>query len=246
MYELRQEYQLPAHIATIEHCKKSNEPAFHSMSVGAGKTINIAFIAKHIAEKGGRVLVLARQGELIDQNSADAWAIQLKNSVFSASLGKRSIFYPVIFGTEGTVQRALDNEFKSLKFSAILIDECFSPDTKVLTEDGEFLISDSRIKEKKIACFDEENGELKFHKPVNVWTNGVRCISRVKLSCGVTISCTKNHKIYSRGSWVSVENLNIGQEITLIDSSSCTITRFFRAAAAAVRMLMLKLVRAAH
>ena len=128
MYELRNEYQLPAHIATIEHCKASSEPAFHSMSVGAGKTINIAFMCKHISEKGGRVLVLARQGELVDQNSQDCWAIKCKNSVYSASLNKKSTFYPVIFGTEGTVQRALDNDFKSLKFDALLIDECHMVD----------------------------------------------------------------------------------------------------------------------
>lgn len=124
MYELRQEYQQPAHDATVEHCKKTNKPAFHNQSVGAGKTIQIAFFAKHVSDKGGRVLVLARQGELIDQNSTDAWEVGCKNSVFSASLGKRSTYYPVIMGTEGTVRRALDAEFKSLKFNALLIDEC--------------------------------------------------------------------------------------------------------------------------
>jgi len=85
MYELRPEYQIPAHLATIEHCKTSNEPAFHNMTVGAGKSINIAFMVKHITDKGGRVLVLARQGELIEQNSLDCWEIGCKNSVFSAS-----------------------------------------------------------------------------------------------------------------------------------------------------------------
>lgn len=128
MYELRPEYQLPAHIATIEHCKSSNKNAFHSMSVGAGKTINIAFMAKHISDKGGKVLVLARQGELVSQNSLDAWTIGLKNSVYSASLNKKSTYYPVIFGTEGTVQRALETEFREFKFSAILIDECHHAD----------------------------------------------------------------------------------------------------------------------
>jgi len=124
MYELRPEYQIPAHLATIEHCKTSNEPAFHNMTVGAGKSINIAFMVKHITDKGGRVLVLARQGELIEQNSLDCWEIGCKNSVFSASLNKRSLYYPAVFGTEGTVQRALDNELKDVSFDAIFFDEC--------------------------------------------------------------------------------------------------------------------------
>ena len=90
MYQLRDDYQLPIHIATIEHCKKSNEPAYVTASVGAGKSINIAFMCKHVTEKGGKVLVLSRQGEIISQNADDAWAIGVKTSIFSASLGKKS------------------------------------------------------------------------------------------------------------------------------------------------------------
>ena len=78
MYQLRPEYQEPAHIATVEHCRASSDPAFHNISVGGGKTINIAVMCKHVTEKGGKVLVLARQGELIEQNANDAWAIGVK------------------------------------------------------------------------------------------------------------------------------------------------------------------------
>jgi len=66
MYELRG-YQQKAHDATIEHCKNSKEPAFIGCTVGGGKTVLIAAIAKHVSEKGGKVLVLARQGELVNK-----------------------------------------------------------------------------------------------------------------------------------------------------------------------------------
>lgn len=122
LYELR-DYQQMAHDATIEHCKKSKDPVFHNMSVGAGKSLSIAYISKHISNKGGRVLILSRQAEIIEQNSEEAWSIGLKNSVFSASLDKKSTYYPVVFGTEGTVQRSLDTVFKNISFSALLIDE---------------------------------------------------------------------------------------------------------------------------
>ena len=127
MYELR-EYQKIAHDITIEHCKSSSEPAFISCSVGGGKTVLIAAICNHIASKGGHVLVLARQGELVKQGSETAWECGIKNSVYSASLNKKSTYYPVIFGTEGTVQRALDAEFRTRKFGAILIDEAHMVD----------------------------------------------------------------------------------------------------------------------
>lgn len=126
-FKLRPEYQWPAHIATIEHCRKKfeeselnrglwkapfkHQPAVIDMTVGAGKTISIGAMAKHVSEKGGRVLVLARQGELIEQNSTDAWQMGCKNSIFSASLNQKSTAFPVVMGTEGTVSNYLTTTF---------------------------------------------------------------------------------------------------------------------------------------
>jgi len=128
MYKLR-DYQQKAHDSTVEHCRDCHksqtfDPAFVAASVGAGKTLSIAFMAKHVSEKGGRVLVLARQGELIKQNAEDAQAIGLRVSIFSASLNQKSTYYPIVFGTEGTVGRSLTTVFKNAKFDVILIDEC--------------------------------------------------------------------------------------------------------------------------
>jgi DNA repair protein RadD len=126
--ELREEYQLPIHSASLQHCKESFDAVVIAASVGAGKTVNIAALAKQVSSVGGSVLVLARQGELIEQNSKMAWRCGLKNSVFSASLNSKSTFYPVVFGTEGTVARSLDTDFKDRKFNVILIDECHMVD----------------------------------------------------------------------------------------------------------------------
>ena len=115
-------YQKDAHEATISHCKKCVEPAVHNMSVGAGKTLSIAFDTKHVVEKGGRALVLARQGELIEQNSQDYRLIGGKCSIFSASLNRSSTFYPAVFGTEGSVCRALKEHF-NYKVHFLAIDE---------------------------------------------------------------------------------------------------------------------------
>lgn len=123
MYQLRPEYQEPAHIATVEHCRASSDPAFHNISVGGGKTINIAFMCKHVTEKGGKVLVLARQGELIEQNANDAWAIGVKTSIFSASLGKKSTVFSCVMGTEGTVSNHLGDVFSNWLPDCLLIDE---------------------------------------------------------------------------------------------------------------------------
>ena len=110
MLELRH-YQQKAHDDTISHVRTSSEPAFHSISVGGGKSLMIAFLTKHVTERGGRVLILARQGELVSQNSEEYKMICGKCSIYSASLGMKSTFYPAVFGTEGTVSRALDTDF---------------------------------------------------------------------------------------------------------------------------------------
>lgn len=101
------DYQVPIIEAIINHCRESNEPAFVDISVGGGKTSIYAFVAEHVANKGGKVLVLARQGELVEQNAAFAWKAQVKNSTYSASLNVKSMHYPVIYASEGTVARAI-------------------------------------------------------------------------------------------------------------------------------------------
>lgn len=143
MFELR-EYQQKAHESTIDHCKGSSEPAFHSQSVGAGKTILIAYYTKYLTDRKARVLVMARQGELIEQNSEDYKMIGGKCSIYSASLGMKSTYYPAVFGTEGTIGRALDSDFsynadnpkKSPGFyHAALIDECHMVDWQDVISD---------------------------------------------------------------------------------------------------------------
>lgn len=135
MYELRPEYQKPAHESTLTHLRESIKPAFHSQSVGAGKSINICFLAKHVVDKGGKCLVIARQGELIEQLNDDYFAIGGKCSVYSASLNKKSTYYPCVMGTEGTIQRELDGVFKAHPYNVLLIDECHMVDWQDAMQD---------------------------------------------------------------------------------------------------------------
>lgn len=105
------DYQVPIIEAIINHCKQKDcEPAFVDISVGGGKTSIYAFVADHVANKGGKVMVLARQGELVEQNSNFAWKAHVNNSIYSASLQRKSTAFPVVYGTEGTVARAIGED----------------------------------------------------------------------------------------------------------------------------------------
>lgn len=137
--------QWEAHAEACAHIRGplKTEPAFIYASVGFGKTILLAMIAKQaqmVAESRGtqqlRILVLARTGDLIDQNAEKMWEIGARNSIYSASLGIKSTKYPVICGTEGTIFRSLYTQFgetigprgeiiPATKFDILLIDEAY-------------------------------------------------------------------------------------------------------------------------
>lgn len=114
---------------------KQPKPSYVTASVGAGKTIMIAMIARRFQDMGWEGLVIARQGEIIEQDAEELWNLSVKNSLFSASLGRKSYAYPLIAGTEGTIINGLFDKTaddgtvtKSLlsDFTPryILVDEC--------------------------------------------------------------------------------------------------------------------------
>lgn len=119
-------YQQGVFDACVEHFKSPQgaQPAFIDCSVGAGKTAIAAFLSKHVASKGGRVLVLARQSELVQQDGAFIERVGVSVSYFSAGLGSKATTHNVIAATEGTICRALDTAFKHWMPDLIILDEC--------------------------------------------------------------------------------------------------------------------------
>ena len=121
------EHQRPSVAAVAKHFRSRqavkwgerdiHPPIVVNASVSSGKSVMIAELAKSVREaamareKPASVLVLVvqRQGELCEQNSAAAWDIKLNNSVYSASVGgRKSTRYQVVYSTEGTLARALE------------------------------------------------------------------------------------------------------------------------------------------
>lgn len=103
-------------------------PVIVSASVSSGKSVMIAECAKAVKdaalakEKPSTVfvMVIQNQGLLCEQNASAAWDIGLNNSVFSASCGgRKSTHYSVVYGTIGTIARALE----TYRFSAYTPEE---------------------------------------------------------------------------------------------------------------------------
>lgn len=146
------DYQQEVHDDCMSYLKRDQYkgPAVINASVGAGKSVLIAAIAKHCAEtrlpdRDCRALVIQRQGELCKQNSEAAYDFGIKKqSIFSASLNRKSTHYPIIFGTEGTIYKALHTDFINFPVDIILVDESHmvdfdNPDTQFMQIIAHFL-----------------------------------------------------------------------------------------------------------
>lgn len=120
-------HQLPVVAALCKHFRtretvKWGELEIHppisvNASVSSGKSLMLAETAKCVRESALSrikpasviVMVVQRAGELCSQNSDASWSIGQKNSVFSASCGgRKSTHYQVVYATEGTLARALE------------------------------------------------------------------------------------------------------------------------------------------
>ena len=81
-------------------------------------------MASHVQSLGWKTLILARTGELIEQNSEMLWLCDVKNSIYCASLNRKSTHFDTVVGSEGTVAGALDTAFTDWVPDVILLDEC--------------------------------------------------------------------------------------------------------------------------
>jgi intein/homing endonuclease len=84
------------------------------------------------------------------------------------------------------------------KFDMVILDECFTYDTKITTEFGEMNIGDivENSLDVKILTYNIESEMLEYKK-INRWIRKNKdTIYRIKFNNGLFIECTENHKFY--------------------------------------------------
>jgi DNA repair protein RadD len=130
-------YQQEAHDAVIQWIKKVKEPCLIEAATGAGKSHIIAALAQSVHEisKGKHILCLAPSAELVVQNREKYILTGNKASIFSASVGEKSLRWPVVFGTPLTVKNQI-KRFGS-QFAMVVIDEChgITPTVRKIVEE---------------------------------------------------------------------------------------------------------------
>lgn len=138
------EYQQEAHDISMSWARKNIDPALIEAATGAGKSHVIAAIAESFYNLSGKnVLCTAPSAELVSQNHAKFLATGNEASIFSASLGIKSLRHPVVFGTPGTIKNNIA-KFGD-KFGLIVIDECDG-----ITPTIEHIIDSIRFKNNKL------------------------------------------------------------------------------------------------
>lgn len=120
-------YQFRACEAVVDHVRRSVSPVMIDAAPAAGKTFMIADIARQMHEMSGgkRVLVLAPNAQLVDQNFDKFKLTGIPASIFSASAGSKSTRNYIVFGTPLTVKNAISRFQREGKegYCAIIIDE---------------------------------------------------------------------------------------------------------------------------
>lgn len=116
-------YQQQAVDVTVDWIRRSLLPCCVEMSVGAGKSIYIAEVARIIHDMSGkRILCIAPRAELVMQNAAKFQLLCGLCSIYSASAGQKSLRHPVVFATPGTFKSVAER--LGGEFAAVVIDEC--------------------------------------------------------------------------------------------------------------------------
>ena len=118
-------YQQEARTAIHQEWKEGRRKTLLVLPTGCGKTVVFSMVAKDEVDNGGRVLILAHRGELLQQ-AADKLksATGLGSSVEKAEQTSLNDWYRVTVGSVQTLMRPkrlaqFDNEY----FDTIIVDE---------------------------------------------------------------------------------------------------------------------------
>ena len=96
-------YQCVAYAEIAKRMKNYEHPFFVKASVSAGKTLIFAMVAHQCRKMGLKMMVLARQAEIVEQDSEEIANLGVPNSIYCAGLKAKSAYFPIVVGSEGSV-----------------------------------------------------------------------------------------------------------------------------------------------
>lgn len=151
-------YQAVAYMETAKRIGKYEHPFYVKASVSAGKTIIFAMVAAQCKRMGLSMMLLARQAEIVQQDSEELGNFGVSNSVYCAGLNVKSAYFPIVVGSEGSVANGMEKALGDYYPHVLGIDECHQVDWEDLAQAIEG-------KETKLQMASEK-GELIFENGI--------------------------------------------------------------------------------
>lgn len=138
------------------------------LATGLGKTVIFSHLPTLVKAKGKKTLILAHREELLDQAKDKLLQIDSTLKVGIEQADRQSFDDDdVVIASVPTIGRANSKrieKFKKEEFGLIIVDECFTGDTKIWTYTGTKNIKDVKVGDL-ILSYNEKNKLLEY-KPV--------------------------------------------------------------------------------
>lgn len=178
---------------------------------GAGKTSITAGISYLYGEKGHRVITIVPSGDLVDQTASWYSLLDMDVGVYSGE--SKDIDHSHVVAT----WQALQYNPEILRdFQALIWDECFSGDTKVLMADLTWKRIDEIDIGNMVMSYQNDLFEPKEVEAVhaNLIKSNVSTMLRLTFDNGATLDVTDNHVFYLKdGRKVAAKDLSYDDEI---------------------------------
>ena len=201
----------------------TNPQCIQEVATGAGKTIMTAALSDAVS-KYGRSIVIVPNKSLVTQTEKDYINMELDVGVY---FGDRKEY-----GRSHTIctWQSLNNLMKNTKNGlgdctiqefiqdvvCVIVDECFSGNSKVLTPTGYVAIKDITSGDKVIN-YSEDTKEFKIDavvkQHVNLTNSSKEKMYELEFDNGNKIQVTGNHKFLTNLGWVRADNLTDAHEI---------------------------------
>lgn len=182
------------------------------LPTGSGKSHIVAALCKDALQNWPetRVLMLTHVKELIEQN-AEKMRLHWPGApmgIYSASIGKKQLGEPITFAG---IQSVRSKARMLGRIDLVIIDECFTAGTKILTPTGEKDID-------KVRC-----GDIVYNLSGCGVVEAVSCkpapeTYTLELSNGRSIECTPNHPFLTSEGWKRAEELENGSSLYGIEA----------------------------